>query len=1306
MFAGKEVLDQISNNSPSPLVIEDTNESVLKDLGLLALYCAMDLRNISTDLLTVHVAISCGTMCFGVVGGVNDRWDCLISGECLMQLSQCLDDAPSRHVAITQELALLLGTEVVTQAGGKLMESGNYLVDKKPSESLINKQDNDDDSIHNSLMISLTDTPDFIRLAEKFVPSPVLMSLKSASMNSVTEIREVTTIFMKWDSYSVDRFPNLIDLDPYFRCAQQILMQLGAFIRQFLVDDKGCVLISCWGTPTASYIDNAARALRAAVTMRSEFNAMGMECSFGITTGNVYCGDVGSVLRREFAVIGDTVNLSARLMSKAKHGIFIDENTYSRLSFELASLLEAVPPMQVKGKSQPINAFRFTAETLPVERESTIEESGIKQACKSVLRRHLEEIASVSTPRRQQQQQPVVSNRRSFSSTTAVAANNSSSVSQQPIKFVLIEGKIGTGKRSAARWLMQESEQLDLRVIFCRLDPKDAFVEFSLLSKLFWLMVGQDLFTQASNQRLVIMHLLREVYGDGRYTVEKFALPAMRMALGVKFLTGAGTNDTADQPRVPTRMVRETMLDIFECLLKELPSVIIIESMHYADEESLRTLLAFRELKAPALITFTSLQLDDALEYLELMNVNDSNGVNIANSKGLIESFESFYRLMKEYQHATLITLDDFNISEIDAMLRASLRNDNLPLRLAAWVHQLSGGSIFWIKEIIEYLRVTTPEEFLSIIDGSVTVQQKIGGHRRGHGSSLKIAAGYQGMSPLDVTAAAAATAAAQQQLSLSINTTTADNSSEKRQSISQSTIIDRGLLFSLFNSGGGGGSRHSGAGVSSSHTHSTSVTLTVNHQSTPGTTPPAIEDSNPPSPQQQPPQQQQPQQQKQSLPSANKLINIEVNRSKLDLFVICRFEKLSLDNQLLLKMASVVGFEFSRYVLYGILNSTQKTTMFNSLKLLVRESWITKSESKEASYLFNHPLIHTTIYQLTPFGERNVLHKIIAKYYESMNPNEPSLFSEIACHYSHADPSKAVEYALRAAEYYLRLEHLEADICISLLAQYLKHCQTVIDVNTLLAVAEHCRLALIDMDLQQEMVNSQDEEDDVYQSFNRRRSLRTGAGGGVGNNPSRTSKAPAITLAAEPVSEKSMMNKVAPSPPSPAMTARNASNTATDGGDPRKSSKLSTWFFCCGANSSVAAVVPQTIDIDYNNNKIISRQRQGDDREHSLSIQSTMSRQQSISGVSYTDRGRKILNKRLYKLMYEDADELVKRFASEGRSGIPTGWQSKILQFDYASYLQAAHDNSNMMERSALNDERSIMSRTTFKSVTVMRRR
>ena len=44
----------------------------------------------------------------------------------------------------------------------------------------------------------------------------------------------------------------------------------------------------------------------------------------GITSGKAYCGLVGSPLRHEYAVMGPSTNLSARLMGKAKPGMFFE----------------------------------------------------------------------------------------------------------------------------------------------------------------------------------------------------------------------------------------------------------------------------------------------------------------------------------------------------------------------------------------------------------------------------------------------------------------------------------------------------------------------------------------------------------------------------------------------------------------------------------------------------------------------------------------------------------------------------------------------------------------------------------------------------------------------------------------------------------------------------------------------------------------------------------------------------------------------------------------------------------------------
>ncbi len=62
--------------------------------------------------------------------------------------------------------------------------------------------------------------------------------------------------------------------------------------------------------------DNAAAALEAAKAIIDGVERLDLSASIGITTGKAYCGLVGSVSRHEYAVMGPSTNLSARLMGK------------------------------------------------------------------------------------------------------------------------------------------------------------------------------------------------------------------------------------------------------------------------------------------------------------------------------------------------------------------------------------------------------------------------------------------------------------------------------------------------------------------------------------------------------------------------------------------------------------------------------------------------------------------------------------------------------------------------------------------------------------------------------------------------------------------------------------------------------------------------------------------------------------------------------------------------------------------------------------------------------------------------------
>lgn len=75
-----------------------------------------------------------------------------------------------------------------------------------------------------------------------------------------------------------------------------------------------------------------------------------------MTTGNAFCGSIGSHVRAEYAVVGDVINLAARLMSAASAGeILCDEKTQEETSASIE--YQDAREMAVKGKASLVRVF-------------------------------------------------------------------------------------------------------------------------------------------------------------------------------------------------------------------------------------------------------------------------------------------------------------------------------------------------------------------------------------------------------------------------------------------------------------------------------------------------------------------------------------------------------------------------------------------------------------------------------------------------------------------------------------------------------------------------------------------------------------------------------------------------------------------------------------------------------------------------------------------------------------------------------------------------------------------------------------
>src|SRR5687767_10422152 len=133
----------------------------------------------------------------------------------------------------------------------------------------------------------------------------------------------------------------------YFARMKAIVESHGGTVEKFIGD----AVMAVFGVP-AAHEDDALRACRAAVEMREALPELALRGRIGVNTGEVVTGT------SERLATGDAVNVAARFEQAAATGeVLIGETTHALVTG--AVVAEPVEPLELKGKLEPVPAFRL-----------------------------------------------------------------------------------------------------------------------------------------------------------------------------------------------------------------------------------------------------------------------------------------------------------------------------------------------------------------------------------------------------------------------------------------------------------------------------------------------------------------------------------------------------------------------------------------------------------------------------------------------------------------------------------------------------------------------------------------------------------------------------------------------------------------------------------------------------------------------------------------------------------------------------------------------------------------------------------
>jgi class 3 adenylate cyclase/tetratricopeptide (TPR) repeat protein len=488
---------------------------------------------------------------------------------------------------------------------------------------------------------------------ERFV-TPELAARMRESSRVRGERRQVTVLFADLTGYTA--LGERLDPEEFASLSSDVRRVLAEAVYAYegTVDKfLGDNVVALFGAPLA-HEDDPVRALYAALMMREHLESVSrswaarlgepLTLHIGVNTGEVFAGDVGSDLHLEYTVIGDTINTASRLQSAASAGeILVSRETY-RLT-QHAFIFEALDPIAVKGKSQPVSVFALQRARLrPIAR---IERTGVA----TTLVGRTSELAIL----------------RAIGHGVRVGHG----------RILTIAGEAGIGKsRLMAEWRRELGD--DVRWLEGRAVVHAETLAYGPFIDLIRRLAGITDDHSESQARERLAQALASIYPEDPEALALFAsFLTMRLTPDDELLLGTRTAEWRRQ-----RLIELIQTGLVS-LSRQRPTVLVMEDLQWADTSTIDLLERLHPLveSQSILIALVSRSADDP------------------RLAGLMKAVRS-----SQAARSTAINLGPLSEPHCLALIEQLLVHGSLPARLRESIVERTAGNPFYLEEVVRSL--------------------------------------------------------------------------------------------------------------------------------------------------------------------------------------------------------------------------------------------------------------------------------------------------------------------------------------------------------------------------------------------------------------------------------------------------------------------------------------------------------------------------------------------------------------------------------------------------------------------------